>query len=167
MNPKVGIVMGSESDLPVMEEAEKVLKEIGIETEVKILSAHRTPDLAADFSKTAHKKGFKVIIAGAGMANHLAGAMAANTVLPVIGVPLDGSPLNGLDALLSTVQMPGGVPVACVAIGKAGAKNAGYLAAQILALSDSNIFEKLVTWRKQMATSVIEKNNQLASKTKR
>lgn len=158
---QVGIVMGSESDLPVMEEAKKILAEFGVASEIQILSAHRTPALAGEFAQTAAKRGLKVIIAGAGMAAHLAGAMAANTVLPVIGVPLDGSPLKGLDSLLATVQMPGGIPVACVAIGKAGAKNAGFLALQILGLSDQSISEKLLKARKDAEAAVVAKNKTL------
>ncbi len=164
MKTQVGIVMGSESDLATMEEAAKILKEFGIESETQILSAHRTPDLAAEYSKTAVARGLKIIIAGAGMANHLAGAMAAHTVLPIIGVPLDGSPLNGFDALMSTVQMPPGVPVACVAVGKAGAKNAGYLAAQILALGDEKIQSKLLEQRKKTTEAIKEKNKNLQAK---
>ena len=161
MNVKVGIVMGSDSDLDAMQEAEKILKEFKIPCEVHILSAHRTPGLAAEFAKMAAKKGIQVIIAGAGMANHLAGAMAAHTVIPVIGVPLEGSSLNGLDALLSTVQMPPGVPVACVAVGKTGAKNAGHLAAQILALSDKQLEERLIEYRKRTEAMIVEKNKKL------
>lgn len=153
--------MGSESDLPVMEEAKKILEQFGVGSDIKILSAHRTPELTAEYVKAAAGNGIKVIIAGAGMANHLAGAAAANTVLPVIGVPLNASALEGIDSLLSTVQMPPGVPVACVAIGKSGAKNAGYLAAQILALSDKKIADKLVQMRKDAAAVVVEKNKKL------
>lgn len=153
--------MGSDSDIPAMQEAEKILKEFGIQTEVRILSAHRTPELAAEFAKSAAKKGIRIIIAGAGMANHLAGAMAAHTVIPVIGVPLEGSSLNGLDALLSTVQMPPGIPVACVAVGKAGAKNAGFLAVQMLALSNKELEKQLVEYRKQAQEVVVEKNKKL------
>lgn len=161
MKATVGIILGSESDLTIMEEAKKILEDLGILSEIKILSAHRTPGLTAEYVKGAAQRGIKVIIAGAGMANHLAGAAAAHTLLPVIGVPLDGSPLKGLDALLSTVQMPAGVPVACMAIGKAGAKNAGFLAAQILALSDKKIAEKLVKARKDAEAAVVEKNQNL------
>lgn len=161
MKPQVGIVMGSESDLPVMEEAKKVLAEFGVDSEIQILSAHRTPALAGEYAQTAAKRGLQVIIAGAGMAAHLAGAMAANTVLPVIGVPLDGSPLKGLDSLLATVQMPGGIPVACVAIGKAGAKNAGFLALQIIGLSDKAITDKLLKARKDAEAAVVAKNKTL------
>lgn len=158
MKPQVGIIMGSESDLPSMGEAAKILQEFGVESETRILSAHRTPDLAADYAKRALGRGIKIIIAGAGMANHLAGCMAAHTLLPVIGVPLDGSPLAGFDALLSTVQMPPGVPVACVAVGKAGAKNAAYLAIEILALSDQELTKKLLKFRKECEEKVAQKN---------
>lgn len=161
MTPQVAIVMGSDSDLPSMQEAEKILKEFGISAETRILSAHRTPELAAEYAREASKKGIKIIIAGAGMANHLAGAMAAHTILPVIGVPLEGSSLNGLDALLSTVQMPPGIPVACVAVGKAGAKNAGFLAVQLLALEDKNLGKRLIEYRKKATAAVVEKNKKL------
>ena len=161
MKPQVGILMGSDSDLPVMEEAKKILAKFGIVSEVNILSAHRTPELTADYVKAAAGRGIRVLIAGAGMANHLAGAAAAHTILPVIGVPLDSSSLKGIDALLSTVQMPPGVPVACVAIGASGAKNAGYLAAQILGLSDKKIAEKLVNARIEAQAVVVEKNKKL------
>ncbi len=161
MTIQVGIVMGSESDLASMQEAAKVLSEFGVGSEIKILSAHRTPDLAAEYSKTAHSRGIQVIIAGAGMANHLAGAMAAHAVIPVIGVPLDGSPLLGLDALMATVQMPPGVPVACVAVGKAGAKNAGHLALQILGLSDKKVQEKIIAFRKKNVDDIVERNKKL------
>ncbi|SRR3990167_300358 len=160
-NILVGIVMGSESDLTTMIDSQKILQEFGVESEIKILSAHRTPDLAADYAKSAKEKGLKVLIAGAGMANHLAGAMAAHTILPVIGVPLDASPLSGLDALLSTVQMPPGIPVACVAVGKAGSKNAAYLALHILALGNASIEKKLEDFRKKNREKVIKKNEEL------
>jgi phosphoribosylaminoimidazole carboxylase PurE protein len=141
--PLVGILMGSKSDLPRMEPASKVLEELGIPHEVHVMSAHRTPEKVAEYSAQAEANGLKVLIAGAGMAAHLAGAVAANSLLPVIGVPLDGSALGGLDALLATVQMPPGIPVATVAVGSAGAKNAAVLAARILALSDEGIAERL------------------------
>ena len=141
--PLVGILMGSESDRPRMEGASKVLDELEVPYEVHVMSAHRTPDAVAAYAGGAAERGIKVLIAGAGMAAHLAGAMAARTILPVIGVPLDGSPLNGLDALLATVQMPPGIPVATVAIGNAGAKNAGFLAAQIIALQDEALASRL------------------------
>lgn len=154
--------MGSDSDLPVMQEARKILADFGVASEVQILSAHRTPDLASDYAKKAAQSGIKIIIAGAGMANHLAGAMAAHTTLPVIGVPLEGSSLQGLDALLSTVQMPPGVPVATVAVGRAGAKNAAYLAVEILALADHTLNDQLVAHRKKMKDIVVSKNKDLA-----
>jgi phosphoribosylaminoimidazole carboxylase PurE protein len=141
--PRVGILMGSEADRPRMEGASQILTELGIAHEVHVMSAHRTPALVAEYAEKAAGRGIQVLIAGAGMAAHLAGAMASRTILPVIGVPLDGSPLLGLDALLATVQMPPGIPVATVAIGSAGAKNAGFLAAQILALSDPGLAAKL------------------------
>lgn len=146
--PVVGILMGSDSDLPVMEEAAKALKGFSIPYEMTISSAHRTPKRTSDYAKSAERRGIKIIIAGAGSAAHLAGFIAAETTLPVIGVPIDSSPLNGLDALLATVQMPGGVPVASMAIGKAGAKNAGIFAAEILALSDDAIRQALKDYRK-------------------
>jgi len=141
--PLVGILMGSESDRPRMEGASQVLDELGVAHEVHVMSAHRTPDRVAAYAQGAADRGMKVLIAGAGMAAHLAGAVAARTILPVIGVPLDGSALLGLDALLATVQMPPGIPVATVAVGKAGAKNAGWLAAQILALGDDGLAARL------------------------
>lgn len=155
--PLVGILMGSDSDLPVMEEAAKVLKSFGISYEMTISSAHRTPARTSEYAKTAESRGIRVIIAGAGSAAHLAGFIAAETTLPVIGVPIDSSPLNGLDSLLSTVQMPGGVPVASMAIGKAGAKNAGIFAAQILSVADETLREKLKDYRKEQARAVEEK----------
>jgi phosphoribosylaminoimidazole carboxylase PurE protein len=146
----VGILMGSESDRPKMEGAEAVLGELGVPYETHVMSAHRSPDRVAEYAGNAAANGMKVLIAGAGMAAHLAGAVAARSILPVIGVPLDGSPLLGLDALLATVQMPPGIPVATVAVGKAGAKNAGFLAAQILALSDPALAERLAARREAM-----------------
>ncbi len=151
MAGKVAVLMGSASDLDAMKKAAEVLAENGVMHEVRVLSAHRTPDAVAEFARSAEANGFKVIIAGAGAAAHLAGAVAANTTLPVIGVPLGGSALNGLDALLATVQMPGGVPVATMAIGPAGAKNAAIFALQILAQSDEAIRTRLVEMRKRMA----------------
>jgi phosphoribosylamine---glycine ligase len=153
----VGIVMGSDSDLETMADAAKILKEFNVPFEMTIASAHRSPGRAAEYALTARERGLKVIIAGAGHAAHLAGAMAAHTWIPVIGVPIDSSCLQGLDALLSTVQMPPGVPVATVSIGKSGAKNAGILAAQILALSDSKLAKKLETFKKELAQQVARK----------
>ena len=159
----VAILMGSDSDLPVMESTISVLKDLNIQYEVRVTSAHRTPEDTRDYVHSAEERGCSVFIAAAGMAANLAGAVAAQTLRPVIGVPIDAGPLNGLDALLSTVQMPGGIPVACVAIGKAGAKNAGYLAAQILALSDEVLSEKLKMDRETNAEAVRQKNNGLLS----
>lgn len=159
--PFVAILMGSDSDLPVMKAAIEVLERFSIRTEVKISSAHRTPEATRVYVKDAEVRGCAVFIAGAGLAAHLAGAVAAATTRPVIGVPLDAGSLGGLDSLLSTVQMPGGVPVACVAIGKAGAKNAGYLAAQILALKDDELAESVAAEREQTARSVRQKDEAL------
>jgi len=156
----VAVVMGSDSDMDVMQNCIEQLGYFGIEPAVRIISAHRTPQIAAEFAQTAAKNGIKVIIAAAGMAAHLAGALAANTTLPVIGVPLiSSSGLEGVDALLSTLQMPPGVPVATVAIGKAGAKNAAILAVQILALADSNLREKLAEFKKAQEQKVIDKDS--------
>ncbi len=160
----VSIVMGSPSDMEVMKAAGNLLTELDIPYEVKILSAHRSPGLAADFAKNAKARGIKTIIAGAGMAAHLAGAMAAHSSLPVIGVPIDSSPLNGMDALLSTVQMPPGIPVATMAIGKAGAKNAAIFAAQILALEDQEIQKRLVGFRKEQQMNIERCNRDLEGK---
>ena len=158
---QVGIVMGSDSDLNVMAETAAVLEKFGIAYEMTVASAHRSPLRAAEFACTARDRGIKVIIAGAGHAAHLAGAMAAHTQLPVIGVPIDSSAFQGLDALLSTVQMPPGFPVATVAVGKPGAKNAGILAAQILALSDPELAGKLDDYKLEMAKKVEEKAQKL------
>lgn len=155
----VAIVMGSDSDLPVMQSCIDQLKDFGIAPAVRIISAHRTPDIAADFADNAQQNGVKVIIAAAGMAAHLAGALAGRTQLPIIGVPLQASSGPcGLDALLSTVQMPPGVPVASMAIGKAGAKNAAIFAIQILSLSDKDLSEKLTRFRNDQTQMVIEKD---------
>lgn len=154
---KVSIVMGSDSDLPVLQGCIDTLKSLGIPYEVTVASAHRTPARAAKLAETARERGVKVIIAAAGMAAHLAGVLAAHTTLPVIGVPVDGSALNGLDALLSTVQMPPGIPVATMAIGKSGAKNAAIFAAQILATGDAALAEKLAAFKAEMARQVDEK----------
>lgn len=161
---QVGIVMGSDSDLPIMEEAAKMLEQFGIRYEMTISSAHRAPKRTAEYAEKARSRGLKVLIAGAGGAAHLAGVLAAETSLPVIGVPIDSSPLQGLDALLATVQMPGGVPVATVAIGKAGARNAGILAAQILALSDEELAKKLLDYKQRLARDVEVKAKQLEEK---
>lgn len=156
MGAKVLILMGSKSDAEVMAEASRVLDALGVPFTTTVSSAHRSPGRTQELVREAEKKGYSVIIAGAGMAAHLAGVVAAETVLPVIGVPLASSPLSGLDSLLSTAQMPGGVPVATMAIGKAGAQNAGYLAAQILALSDAKLRKKLKKRRREMAEAVAE-----------
>ncbi len=160
-SPKVGIVMGSDSDLEVMEKAAAVLKKFGITFEMTVASAHRSPERAAGFASSAAKRGIKVIIAGAGHAAHLAGALAAHTSLPVIGVPIDSSVLKGFDSLLSTVQMPPGIPVATVSIGKPGAKNAGILAAQILALSDTELAKELEEFKEEMKAEVDQKARKL------
>lgn len=156
---KVAIVMGSDSDLKKMEKAAKQLEEMGITYEMRIISAHRTPEIAKDFAEGAKERGVEIIIAGAGMAAHLAGAMAAHTHLPIIGVPLSGSPLAGEDALLSTVQMPPGVPVAAMAID--GSKNAAVFACQVLALKDKDVEKRLLEFRRKMAEGVQEKDKKL------
>lgn len=163
---KVLIVMGSESDLPVMEEAAGVLGEFGIPFEMTIASAHRSPERVRALVAGVEKKGFDVIIAGAGMSAHLAGVIAAHTVLPVIGVPINASPLGGLDSLLSTVQMPPGVPVAAVAVGKAGAKNAAVLAAEILARKEAGLARKLKAYRRRLASEIEKKAQGLADRRK-
>lgn len=162
--PLVGILMGSDSDLPTMDEAAKVLQEFAVPVEMHIASAHRSPERAARFAREADGRGLRVLIAGAGGAAHLAGVVAAHTVLPVIGVPMDGGPLHGLDALLSTVQMPGGIPVATVAIGKAGARNAALLAVAILALSDAALRRRLVAYRARQTEQVSAKDEQLQAR---
>lgn len=167
MSELVSIVMGSDSDLEVMQESAEILKEFGVSFEMQVLSAHRTPILVADFATQATQKGLKVIIAGAGGAAHLAGAVAANTILPVIGVPLAATQMNGLDALLATVQMPAGVPVATVAVGKPGARNAGLLAVQILALSDLKLAEKLRKYKNALVENSREKNKKLQEKIRK
>ena len=156
---EVGIIMGSDSDLPVMEDAVKVLKEFGVGYEVKVLSAHRTPNQHAEYSRTAIERGLKVIIAAAGGAAHLPGVTAAQTTLPVIGVPIKGKSLEGMDALLSIVQMPPGIPVATVAIN--GAKNAAILAVSIIALVNSDIQAKIVEFKKKMEKDSLAKNENL------
>ena len=155
--PLVGIVMGSDSDFEIMQEAASVLKKFGVPYEMTVASAHRSPQRASEYAKTAMERGVRVIIAGAGHAAHLAGAMSAYTILPIIGVPIDSSCLKGLDSLLSTVQMPPGIPVATVSIGKPGAVNAGILALQILATSDVTLQAKLLDYKKQLASQVEEK----------
>lgn len=160
-NPFVAVLMGSDSDLPTMQATLDVLKAYEVPFEVRISSAHRTPEATARYVKEADARGCGVFIAAAGLAAHLAGAVAANTLKPVIGVPMEGGPLKGMDALLSTVQMPGGVPVACVAIGKAGAKNAAYLAAQILGLSHAALAQRLISDRQAMAQAIFAKADAL------
>jgi phosphoribosylaminoimidazole carboxylase PurE protein len=160
--PKVLIVMGSASDKEIMSEAAEVLRELGIPYEMGVYSAHRTPDRAAKLASEAAGRGVRVLIAGAGAAAHLAGALASRTNLPVIGVPLAATPLAGLDALLATVQMPAGFPVATMAIGAPGARNAAFLAAQILASSDDTLAEKLASWRERKAREVEEASDKLS-----
>jgi len=155
----VGVVMGSTSDEEVMRGCMSVLKELEIPHEVRVLSAHRTPDATRQYAESASDRGVEVIIAGAGWAAHLAGFMAGHTMLPVIGVPIDSSPLNGMDALLSTVQMPPGIPVATVAVGSGGAKNAAVLAAQILALKYPKVAEKLTGYREGLTRKAMEKTD--------
>ena len=158
--PLVSILMGSDSDLEIMREAARSLEKFGIAYEIDVASAHRSPERTAELARSAGSRGIRVMIAGAGGAAHLAGVIAAHTTLPVIGVPIP-SVLNGLDSLLSTVQMPAGIPVATVAIGKAGASNAGILAAQILALSDSTLAAKLADHKQQLSRGVEEKSRKL------
>ena len=160
---QVGIVMGSDSDMGVMQSAADVLKDFGVAFEITVASAHRSPQRAAVWASTAPERGIKVIIAGAGHAAHLAGAMAAHTSLPIIGVPIDSSCLQGMDALLATVQMPPGIPVATMAIGKPGARNAGILAVQILALADAGLSKKLAEYKQDMAAKVEQKAKKLQS----
>ena len=159
---KVLVVMGSDSDFPVMEGCFKILKRFGVEFEAHVASAHRTPDRAIELAKSAKDNGFKVIISAAGLAAHLGGVLAANTTLPVIGVPCKGGALNGVDALYATVQMPSGIPVATVAID--GGTNAGILACQILALSDKGLSDALKEYKKSLASSVAERDARLKQK---
>jgi 5-(carboxyamino)imidazole ribonucleotide mutase len=164
-NPLVGVVMGSDSDWSVMSDAAVTLKDFGIEYEVEVLSAHRTPEKMIEWGKAAASRGIKVIIAGAGGAAHLPGMLASVTTLPVIGVPVSLSKLDGMDSLLSIVQMPGGIPVATVSIG--GAKNAGILAARILGTNDSSLEKKLIEYGQSLASLVAEKNEQLKAEISR
>jgi phosphoribosylaminoimidazole carboxylase PurE protein len=159
--------MGSDSDLPVMQESANILEEFGVPYELCIASAHRAPDLTEALAKNAHKKGIEVIIAGAGAAAHLAGVIASKTTLPVLGVPIDSSSLKGLDSLLSTVQMPGGIPVATMAIGKAGAKNGAIFAIQILSLKHPALKKKLALYKKRLAAEITRKSRQLAKNLQR
>ena len=164
MSKKVAVIMGSDSDFPVVSPAIRRLKQFGIPVEARVMSAHRTPEAAAEFSKNAEKDGFGVIIAAAGKAAHLAGVLAAHTTLPVIGVPLESGSLQGMDALLAIVQMPSGIPVATVAIN--GAKNAALLAVQIGAVSDAELAKKYKAYRENMANEVMAKNQKLQEDVK-
>ena len=161
--PLVGILMGSDSDLPIMQETAAMLREFGIEFEITIASAHRTPKKVLEYSQSAERRGLRVLIAGAGWAAHLAGVIASQTTLPVIGVPIDSSALKGLDSLLSTVQMPGGIPVATMSLGKAGAKNAGIFAAQIIATTDVKVANRLKVYKVEMERDVEEKAKKLTA----
>ena len=165
MPPRVAVVMGSDSDWGVMSAATKRLETFGLAYEITITSAHRSPERTATYATSAYERGIKVFIVGAGAAAHLAGTIAAHTSLPVIGVPLATSNLNGLDALLSTVQMPAGVPVATMAVGKAGAENAAILAAQILALGDPTLATRLTRFKTELAEKVAEKDRQIKLRT--
>lgn len=164
MSPQVLIVMGSDSDLPVMQNASDVLGEFGIPHDITVASAHRSPERTVKLTKSAEKKGVGVIIAGAGSAAHLAGVIAAHTTLPVIGVPIDSSPLKGIDSLYSTVQMPPGVPVATMSVGRAGARNAAIFAVQILQAGDASLTKALRTYKKRMAAEVEKKAKNLEKK---
>lgn len=154
--PRVGVIMGSRSDLPTMEKAVEMLKRFGVDYEVKIVSAHRTPELMFEYAKTAKERGLKVIIAGAGGAAHLPGMVSSLTPLPVLGVPVKSRALSGQDSLLSIVQMPGGIPVGTLAIGESGAKNAGILASEIIALMDEEVAKKVEEFRKEQRDQVLE-----------
>ena len=160
--PEVSVIMGSDSDLDAMRETTNLLREFGISHEVKILSAHRSPKMTSKFAEEAEEKGIKVIIAGAGGAAHLAGVVASHTTLPVIGVPMDTKALKGIDSLLSTVQMPSGIPVATVAIGKTGAKNAAILAAEILGTNNTEMRKKLKAHKRKLVNTVKKKNKRLS-----
>ncbi len=162
MNPRVALLLGSDSDLDRMRPAVDLLREFGLSPVVRILSAHRTPEETARFAEGARESGFQVLLAAAGGAAHLAGAVAARTPLPVIGIPLDNPPLGGLDALLATVQMPGGVPVATVGLGRGGPRNAALLALRILALSDAPLADRLEAFGKEQRKRVLEKDRRLA-----
>jgi phosphoribosylaminoimidazole carboxylase PurE protein len=163
-NTQVAILMGSDSDLPVMAGCASVLEEYGVGYDIRVLSAHRTPEAAVEFARTAEERGLKVFVCGAGGAAHLAGVVAAHTLLPVIGVPLASSPLSGFDSLLSTVQMPPGIPVATVGVGPMGAANAGHLAVAILAMGDKELKAKLVARRGTMSGDVLKKNEKLPAR---
>ena len=159
--PIVGVLMGSDSDLPAMRKTAATLEEFGVPFEVRVLSAHRSPRLAADYATSARARGIRVIICGAGRAAHLAGVIAAHTTIPVLGVPIDGGPLDGVDALYATVQMPPGIPVGTLAIGSHGAQNAALLAVQILGLTDDRLADRLVEHRKSLEQGVRDKNERL------
>jgi len=161
MKPLVGIIMGSDSDLAVMQEAAKVLKQFEIPYEIGVYSAHRSPHRTLEYVRSARERGLKLIIAGAGSSAHLAGVTAAETTLPVIGIPIDSSPLSGLDSLLSTVQMPPGVPVATMGVGNSGATNAAVFAVQILALGDERLAGRLAEYKDQLEKSVAEKSKKI------
>ncbi|ORJ62432.1 5-(carboxyamino)imidazole ribonucleotide mutase [Geothermobacter hydrogeniphilus] len=165
--PLVGILMGSDSDYEIMAEAARALREFGVPFEVTVTSAHRTPERTSEYVRQAPGRGIRVLIAGAGAAAHLAGVVAAETTLPVIAVPIDATALNGLDALLAMVQMPAGIPVATMAIGKAGARNAGIFAAQILAVADSSLRDKLTDQRQTMAAGVVAKAEKLQERLRK
>lgn len=161
MNPQVALIMGSYSDYPKLEDAMEVFREFGINYEVRVMSAHRTPDVTAEWARNAAKNGIKVILAAAGGAAHLPGVIAAYTVLPVIGIPIVIPSLGGLDSLLSMVQMPGGIPVATMSAGPGGPQNAALMAVSILAVSDKTLFEMLETYRRRMADKVVERDSTL------
>ncbi len=163
-NPLVGIVMGSDSDWPIVCKAHEILNEFGIEHEVRVISAHRSPDIASEYASTAVDRGLKVIIAAAGGAAHLGGVLAGHTILPVIGIPIQGGAINGVDALLATVQMPSGIPVATVAVGSAGATNAGILAAQIVGTFDAKVADTLKQYKQMLRDKVIAADANLQSK---
>jgi phosphoribosylaminoimidazole carboxylase PurE protein len=165
--PVVGVLMGSDSDVPTMAECARVLEDYGVPYDFRVLSAHRTPEDAATYARDAADRGLRVLVAGAGGAAHLAGAMAAHSTLPVIGVPLDSSPLGGFDALLATVQMPPGVPVAAVGVGSMGAKNAGHLAVAILALGDAQLKQRLVERRRKMVGEILGKSDSVRDKLRK
>lgn len=165
--PVVGVLMGSDSDVPTMAECARVLEDYGVPYDFRVLSAHRTPEDAATYARDAADRGIRVLVAGAGGAAHLAGAMAAHSTLPVIGVPLDSSPLGGFDALLATVQMPPGVPVAAVGVGSMGAKNAGHLAVAILALGDPQLKQRLAERRRKMVGEILGKSDSVRDKLRK
>jgi phosphoribosylaminoimidazole carboxylase PurE protein len=162
--PLVAILMGSDSDLGVMAGCAGVLEQYGIAYDIRVLSAHRTPDAAIEFARSAESRGIRVVVCGAGGAAHLAGVVAAHTLVPVIGVPIDSSPLAGFDSLLSTVQMPPGIPVATVGVGSMGAGNAGHLAAEILAVADPELRGKIKVRREKMTADVLKKNESLGAR---